>query len=222
MATSRPPATATSSARLATRATRARRGGADRQQRDAADLLDGAGAVEELEEARDDVDGDALLAAGAQHVEQLLVARAREGDHHALDVVPAQDVAQVVEAAEDGDVEPEVVVDLVVDDADRVEAVLAVAAQAVEQLGGDEAGADDERALAQRARAVQRTAQRRAADEGDARRASGAATSAAAIGCAAPSALGGEDERPAHEDGERREAADLRDAAAHAPSVSTA
>ena len=174
--------------RLAARATRERRGA----------LIVSSGmppicsmarrAVEELEEARDDVDRDALLAAGAQHVQEVLVARAREGDHHALDVVAAQDVAQVVEAAEDGDVEAEVVVDLVVDDADRVEAVLAVAAQAVEQLGGDEAGADDERALAQRARAVQRAAQRRAADEGDAPSASGAATSAAAIGAPAPSA----------------------------------
>ena len=109
--------------------------GADRQQRDAADLLDGLRAVEELEEAGDDVHRDALLAAGAQHVQELLVARAREGDHHALDVVPAQDVAQVVEAAEDRDVEAEVVVDLVVDDADRVQPVLAVAAQAVRAAG---------------------------------------------------------------------------------------
>ena len=141
------------------------------------------------------------------------MARAREGDHHALDVVAAQDVAQVVEAAEDGDVEAEVVVDLVVDDADRVEAVLAVAAQAVEQLGGDEARADDERPLAQRARAVQRGAQRRAAGERDERAASGAATSAAAIGAPAPSASAAKTSGQLAKTASAGEAADLRDAA---------
>ena len=58
---------------------------ADREQRHAADLVEGAGAVEELEQARHDVDGHAGVAADADAVQQLLVAGAREGDHHAVE-----------------------------------------------------------------------------------------------------------------------------------------
>ena len=70
----------------------------DRHQRHAADLL-GAGALEELEQARHDVHGHAGVAADADGVQQLVVAGAREGDHHAIDAAEGDQVRQRVERA---------------------------------------------------------------------------------------------------------------------------
>ena len=83
-----------SSVRLLTREGAEKVGRVDREQRHPADLVDRAGAVEELEQARDDVDGHAGVAAHAQRVQQLLVVRAREGDHHAVDLLERDEVAE--------------------------------------------------------------------------------------------------------------------------------
>ena len=103
---------------------------ADREQRQAADLVEGADAVEELEEAGDDVDGDAGVAAGADRLQQLLVAGAGEGDDHAVDLLRLDDRVEVGEAAQPGQVGGADVVHLVVDDADRDQPELVVVAAA--------------------------------------------------------------------------------------------
>ena len=101
-ASSARPAPSTSSVRLLTRDGRREGRRVDREQRHAADLLDRARAVEELEQPRDDVDGHAGVAADAQRVQQLLVVGAREGDHHAVDEVELDEVAERAQAAEAG------------------------------------------------------------------------------------------------------------------------
>ena len=108
---------------------------ADREQRQAADLVERADAVEELEEAGDDVDRDAGVAAGADRLEQLLVAGAGEGDDDAVDLLRLDDLVEVGEAAEPGQVGGADVVDVVVDDADRDEAELVVVAEASRRPG---------------------------------------------------------------------------------------
>ena len=73
-------------ARAWRRGSRGQRRGADREQRQAADLIERAGAVEQLEEPRDDVDRDPPVAAGADAAQELLMAGAGEGDDHAVDL----------------------------------------------------------------------------------------------------------------------------------------
>ncbi len=122
---------------------------ADREQRQAADLVQRLDAVEELEEAGHDVDRDAGIPAGADRLQQLLVAGAREGDDHAVDLLRLDDLVEVVEPAQPGQVGCADVVHLVVDHADRNEAELAIVSQLLDQLPGDDAGAEDQGALAQ-------------------------------------------------------------------------
>ena len=86
--------------RLATREAPGQRRRADREQRQAADLVQRAGAVEQLEQARHDVDGDAVVAADADAAQQLLVAGAREGDDHAVDFALVEHLVELVERAE--------------------------------------------------------------------------------------------------------------------------
>ena len=83
-----------SSIRLAATIAEGEDGDADREQRQAADLVERADAVEELEEARDDVDGDAGVAAGADRLQQLLVADPGEGDDHPVDALHLDDLAR--------------------------------------------------------------------------------------------------------------------------------
>ena len=130
---------------MATRESRENVGHLDREQRQAADLVHRARAVEELEQARDDVDGDAGVAAHAEDLEQLLVVGARERDHHAVHAAGATQLGKRGEVAEAGQPEGELVV--VVHVADRDEAELGVVVQAVDQPLGDLARADDQRAL---------------------------------------------------------------------------
>ena len=73
---------------------------------------------------------------------------------------------QRVERAEARDAEAAGLVDVVVDVADRVQAELDVALQALHELQGDGARAEDQGALAQRRRAVQADARGGAADPG--------------------------------------------------------
>ena len=121
-----PPATTASRARLARGKARGahQARSADREQRQPADLVERAGAVEELEQARDDVDRHAAVAAGADRAQQLLVRRTREGDDHAVDLVHPEDVLEVLETAELGELERAAIVHLVVDEAERDEAEL--------------------------------------------------------------------------------------------------
>jgi hypothetical protein len=106
----------------------------DREQRHAADLLDRARALEELKQARDDVHGHARVAAHADGVQQVLVAGARERDHHAVDAAEGDQVRQRVERAQARDAEAAGLVDVVVDEADRVQAELVVALEALHEL----------------------------------------------------------------------------------------
>ena len=124
------------------------------------------GALEELEQARDDVDGHARVAADADRVQQVLVLGARERDHHAVDAAEGDQIGERVQRAEARDAEAAGLVDVVVDVADRVQPELGVAVQPLDELERDVAGAEDERALAQRGRAVQRDARGGAAEAG--------------------------------------------------------
>ena len=150
-----------SSVRLEKRESGENVGWRDREQRHAADLLDRARALEELEQPRHDVDGHAGVAADADRVQQVLVAGAREGDHHAVDAAEGDQVRQRVQRAEARDAEPAGLVDVVVDVADGVQPELLVALQALDELQGDVARAEDQRALAQGRRAVQADARAR-------------------------------------------------------------
>ncbi len=64
-----------------------------------------ARAVEELGQARDDVHGHARVAAHADGVQQVLVAGARERDHHAVDPAEGDQVAERVQRAQPRDAE---------------------------------------------------------------------------------------------------------------------
>jgi hypothetical protein len=71
------------------------------------------------------------------------------------DVLQFDDLREVGEAAEPGQVRGAGVVDLVVDDPDRDQAELGVVADLLDHLSGDLAGAEDQRALAQVGDAVE-------------------------------------------------------------------
>ena len=72
------------------------------------------------------------------------MAGARERDHHALHAAEGDQVAQRVERAEARDAEAAGLVDVVVDVADRVQAELVVALEALHELQGDGARAEDQ------------------------------------------------------------------------------
>ena len=117
-----------------------------------------AGALEELEQARHDVDGHAGVAAYADGVQQVVVAGAREGDHHAIDAAEGDQVRQRVQRAETRDAEAARLLHVIVDVADGLQAELGVTLEPLHELQGDVAGAEDQRSLAQSGRAVQRHA----------------------------------------------------------------
>ena len=162
---------------------RRERGHVDREQRHPADLVDGARAVEELEEARDDVDGHAGVAADAQRMQQALMMRAGEGDHHAVDLVERDEVLERREPAEVGEVvRARVALLLVVDVAGEREPELGMVEDAVGEPPRDEPRPDDQRALPQGGGAVSghprgrpaHTADRRTGDRAEERARSGA------------------------------------------------
>ena len=89
-----------SSPRLASAGGARQRRRADREQRQAADLVQRLGAVEQLEQARHDVDRDAVVAADADAAQQLLVAGPREGDDDPVDLALVEHLVELVERAE--------------------------------------------------------------------------------------------------------------------------
>ncbi len=58
--------------------------------------------ADELEQSRDDVDGQPAIAAGSDALEQLLVRRTGEGEDHPVDALLLENVDEVVEPAEMG------------------------------------------------------------------------------------------------------------------------
>ena len=71
---------------------------ADVEQRDALDVVDQRPRAHDLEQARHDVDLDAAVGAGAHDAQEVVVAGAREGDDHAVDLLPGDDRVEVVRA----------------------------------------------------------------------------------------------------------------------------
>jgi hypothetical protein len=161
----------TSSPRLAIREAWGR--GADREQRQAADLVQRLRSVEQLEQPRHHVDCDAVVAAGADAAEQLLMAGAGEGDDDPIDFELIEHLIELIEGAQLREALSAIgAVNVVVDEPDRLQAELGMALEPVGEPVGDDPGADDDGPLAQRHDAVSPASGKRAGDasEGSRRR----------------------------------------------------
>ena len=114
-----------------------------RDEREAADVVDGEARRRPLVQARHDGHRDAELLAAADEAEQHVVRRRREGDDHLLDVVLADDLLEIPARAEHGQHEPVAVVGarLLVQVADRLQAELRHLREALRRQPADAARA---------------------------------------------------------------------------------
>ena len=125
----------------------ARIGRMRRDEREAADMVDGEPGRRPLVEARHDGHRDAELLAAADEAEQHVVRRSRERDDHLLDVVLADDLLEIPARAQNRQDEAVAVVDarLLVQVPDRLQAELRHLREALRRQSADAARAHDQR-----------------------------------------------------------------------------
>ena len=124
-------------------------GRAQAEQRRALQRVELRLASDHLEQARNDVQLDVKVVAGAHNIQPGVMAVAGEGQHHVLDAVGPHDLAEIVGRAQHRYVGQLRVQGqrVVVDEARQLEAVAGVSLDLARDLLPDQAGADDQRAL---------------------------------------------------------------------------